>query len=93
MILGESLRQQLQAFVDGGLTERELFAWLGGIGRDIDAEAADTRELWVAASGLLSEVAGYPHDVRDVQADMAEILGPRGSVRIRQIPATGASAD
>jgi hypothetical protein len=93
MSLVEAMPQQLQAFIEGRLTERELFAWLGSIGRDIDAEDADTRELWVAASGLLSEVAGYPHDVHDVQADMAEILGPRGSVRIRQIPATGTLAD
>ena len=92
MGLKEELQRQLLAFVHDRLTERELFMWLGGVGREIDGEDAETRELWVAASGLLSEVAGYPHDVRDVRADMAELLGPQESVRLLTLRAATAGS-
>lgn len=93
MSLREELQRQLLAFVHNRLTERELFMWLGGVGRDIDNEDAETRALWVGASGLLSEVAGYPHDTHDVQSDMAELLGPRESARLRPVPVTGTPVD
>jgi hypothetical protein len=74
MSLREELQQQLLAFVDGSVKERELFAWLGGAGRHIDQEDVLTREIWKTAVSLLSEVAGHPHDVDAVQREIASLL-------------------
>jgi hypothetical protein len=74
MTLREELQQQLRAFVEGKIGERALFAWLGGAGRSIDSETAETREIWEAAFALLSEVGGRPHDIQDVQTDIADLL-------------------
>ena len=78
MSLREELQQQLLAFVEGKIGERALYVWLGGAGRAVDSETAETRAIWEAAFALLSEVAGRPHDIRDVQADISDLLSEAG---------------
>lgn len=85
MSLREELRQELLAFAQGRVSERELFLWLGGAGRAISREDEETQSLWAAASGLLSEVSGVEHDAGDVRRDIADLVSGAPTVGLHML--------
>ena len=74
MSLGREIRQQMLAFVNGELDERDLALWLAGVGRSVDVEDGESQALWEDASALLAEVSGIEHDPRLLREDFAELL-------------------
>ena len=94
MSLRGELQLQLLAFAEGTVEERALFAWLGSVGRHIEHEDLETRQIWKTAFSLLSEVAGHVHDVGTVQREITNLLRMAGGQHTQvQDPAASRFAD